>query len=236
MRTLIYVPVIHTGPDLGSMAKDVTERGIADLGETFWKMHQKTIDRYWEKISSYLDSLDVLGMKIYQDGLLANREMGQKIVEEGVKSGSKNFEIILKLLKRGAILVRTEDLMLVKKEHDMILAIIQAKPTIKKFIAVMKYKLIKNRLLIRRDKFIAQRIKKTLNSNERGIIFIGAYHKIKRKLPKDIQVKEIKDPEKVREYHKLLRSYLKNKKRFEQLARYIVSEIKDSEGLTFIEP
>jgi len=235
MRTLIYVPIIHTGPDLGSMAKDVNEIGIADLGEAFWKMHQKTIDGYWEKISSYLDAADVLGMKIYQDGLVANREMGQKIAEEGAKSGSRNFEIVLKLLKRGAILVRTEDLMLVKKEHDMLLALIQAESTIEKFIAVMKYKLIKNILLIKRDKFIAQRIKETLNPNERGIIFIGAYHKIKRKLPGDIQVKEIKDAEKVREYHKLLPNYLKNKKRFEQLTRYLVSEINDSEGLTFFE-
>lgn len=235
MRTLIYVPVIHTSADLGSFAKDVTERGIAGLGETFWKIHQKTIDGYWEKISSYLDSLPVLGMKIYQDGLVANREMGQKIVEEGVKSGSKNFELILKLLKRGAILVRTEDFMLVKKEHDMLLAIIQAKSTVQKFIAVMKYKLIKNRLLIKRDKFVTQRIKETLSLNERGIIFIGAYHKIKRRLPEDIQIKEIKDTDKVREYQKLLPLYLKNKKRFEQLSRYIVSEINDSEGLTSVE-
>jgi hypothetical protein len=230
MRTLIYVPVIHTYADLGSLAKDVAKRGIADLGEELWKLHRKTVDGFWDAISHYFNSIDVSGMKIYQDGLVANREMGQKIVEEGAKSGSKNFELILKLLKRGAILVRTEDVMLVKKERDMLLAVIQAKSTVQKFIAVLKYKLIKNRLLIKRDKFITQRIKETLGLNERGIIFVGAYHKIKRKLPKDIQIKEIKDAEKVREYHKLLPLYLKNKKRFEQLSRYIVLEINDSEG------
>lgn len=90
---------------------------------------------------------------------------------------------------------------------------------------IIKYKLVKNRLLNKRDKFIAKRINETLNQGERGIIFIGAYHNIKKRLPKDIRIIEIKDIEKVREYQKLLPFYNKNRERFEELGRYLISRI-----------
>ncbi len=225
MRTLIYIPIIHTSADLGSLAEYVTKKGIADLGEDVWKGHRRAVEGFWDAISHFFDSVDVSGIKIYQDGMVAEGEVSQKIVEEGVKSGSKNYELISRLLQKGAILVKTEDLKLVKEERDRILAITQAGSITQKIIAFIKYKLVKNRLLNRRDKFIAQRIDETLNQGERGIIFIGAYHNIKKRLPKDIQIKEIKDAEKVREYQRLLPFYNKNKERFEELGRYLVSEI-----------
>jgi len=227
MRKLIYVPIIHMSADLGSIAKQVDKRGIADLGEEVWEKHIKTIQGFWDVISHYFDSIDVSGMKIYQDGMVANGEVGQKIVEEGVKSESKNYELVLRLLKRGAILVKTEDFKLVKQERDSLLAITQAKAITQKLISFIKYKLVKNRLLNRRDKFIAKRIDETLNPGEKGILFIGAYHNIKERLPKNIQIREIKDAGKVKEYQKLLPFYNRNKERFEELGRYLVSEIKD---------
>ncbi|MBI4684689.1 MAG: hypothetical protein HY755_05780 [Nitrospirae bacterium] len=225
MRTLIYVPVIHTSADLGSLAGDVIKRGIADLGGEVWKEHQRTVEGLWDAISHYFDSIDISGMKIYQDGMIAEGEMGQKIVEEGIKSGSRNYEVIAKLLQKGAILIKTEDLKLVKGERDMLLAITQAKSILEKLITLMKYKLVKNRLLNKRDKFIAKRIDETLKDGETGIIFIGAYHNIKKWLPKDIQIKEIKDMDKVKEYQMLLPFYNKDQKRFEELGRYLVSKI-----------
>ena len=80
MRRLIYVPIIHTSADLGSLAKDVTKRGIADLGEELWKEHIKTVTKFWDIIAWYFDSLDVSGTKIYQDGMVADGEVGQEIV------------------------------------------------------------------------------------------------------------------------------------------------------------
>ena len=61
MRILIYVPIIHTSADLGSLAGDVTKRGIADLGEDVWKEHQRTVEGLWDAISHYFDSMDVSG-------------------------------------------------------------------------------------------------------------------------------------------------------------------------------
>ena len=225
MRTLLYVPIIHTSADLGSLAGDVTKRGIADLGEDVWKEHQRTVEGLWDAISHYFESVNVTGIKIYQDGMVAGGEMGQKIVEETAKAGSRNHELVLNLLKRGAFLVKTEDFNFVKEERDRLLALTQAKSITHKLIAFIKYKLVKNRLLNKRDNYIAKRIDETLNNGETGIIFIGAYHNVKKRLPKDIQIKEIKNADKVKGYQKLLPFYSKNKKRFEELGRYLVSKV-----------
>jgi len=225
MKALIYVPIIHMSSDMGSLAKDLNTRGIADLGEELWKEHIKTVGTFWNELSYYFDSVDVSGMKIYQDGMIAEGEVGQMIVREGAKSGSKNYELVSELLKRGAILVKTEDFKLVKKERDRLIAITQAKSLPEKLIAFMKYKVTKNRLLNKRDEFIAGRVGDTLNQDETGIIFIGAYHNIKDRLPKDIRIMEIKNIEKVREYQKLIPFYNKNRERIEELGRYLISKI-----------
>ena len=224
MRRLIIVPVIHTSADLGSIAKDVSKRGMLELGEDIWKGHEKTVEGFWDTIADHFNSIDVSGMNIYQDGMVAEGEIGQKIVEEGVKLGSKNYELISRLLKRGAILVRTEDFKLVKEERDRMLTITQARSIVEKLFAILRYKLVKNRLLNKRDRFIVKRIDETLNQDQTGILFIGAYHNIKERLPKDIQIIEVKDTEKVREYQRLLPFYNKNIKRFEELGRYIISK------------
>jgi len=225
MRTLIYVPVIHTSADLGSLAKDVTKRGIADLGEDVWRQHQRTVEGFWDAISDYFISVDVSGMKIYQDGMVAEGEIGEKIVEEGLNLGSRNYELVARLLKKGATLVKTEDFNLVKEERDKLLKITQAKTKLEKLFGFIKYRLTKNTLLNKRDRFIAQRIDESLPQDQTGILFIGAYHNINPKLPRDIQIKKIKNVQKVREYHRLLPFYSKNRKRFEELSRYLISKI-----------
>jgi len=226
MRKLIYVPIIHMSADMGSIAKKVEEKGVASFGEEFWKEHRKTISGFWDAILHYFDSIDVSDMKIYQDGMIAEGEVGQKIVEEGMKSGSKNYELVLRLVNQGAVLVKTEEFKLVKEELDRLLAITKAKSTSKKLFAFIKYKFIKNKLLKKRDEFISKRIDKTLKDDEVGILFLGAYHNIKNKLSADIQIIELKDREKVVEYQKLVPFYNRNKKRFEELGRYLISPVK----------
>jgi len=226
MKTLIYVPVIHTSADLGSIAEDVTKRGIADLGEKFWEEHIRTVDGFWDTISRHFDSIAVCGMKIYQDGMVVEGEVGEEIVHEIARAGSKNHEIILRLLKRGALLVKTEEFKLVKMERDILLAITQAKSILRKLTAFVKYEFTKNSRLKKRDKYIVKRISETLEHGETGTLFIGAYHNIKDELSKSFRIIEIKNTEKVREYQRLLPFYDKHKKRFEELSEYLVSEIK----------
>ena len=227
MRTLMLVPAIHTSADLGSLAKDVTKRGIADIGEDVWEKHKAAVEKFWDVISDYFGSIDVSGKKVYQDGMVADGEVGQRIVEEGAKSGSRNYELVARLLKRGAVLVKTEDFKLVKEERDRLVAIVQSKSIMHKLIAFIKYKLAKDRLLDKRDIFIAKRIDESLRQDETGIIFIGAYHNIKKRLSRSICVSEIKDAQIVKEYQRLLPFCHKNKERFEELSRYLVSKGED---------
>jgi hypothetical protein len=225
MRTLIYVPVIHTSADLGSIAKAVARRGIRDLGQELWDKHRRTVEGFWDVISNYFDSVDVKGMKIYQDGMVAEDEVGKRIVEDTAKAGSKNYQLVSRLLERGAVLVKTEDFKLVKKEYDKLHAIMQAESTTRKIIAFIKYKLVKAILLNRRDTFIANRIDQTLKADEKAILFIGAFHNIKKRLPKDIQIKEVKDAAKVKRYQKLLPFYNEKGKQFDELGKYLVSNV-----------
>ena len=112
MRTLIYIPIIHSGADMGSMAAELTRKGVDEFGREFWETHVNTVNKYWEIISQCCDTID-LGdktVKIYQDGMVADGEIAMKIIEDSLKAGSKNYKIISRLVKRGAIIVRTEDI------------------------------------------------------------------------------------------------------------------------------
>jgi hypothetical protein len=92
-------------------------------------------------------------------------------------------------------------------------------------MAFLRYKLAKGSLLNRRDTFIAKRIDETLNPGEKGIIFIGASHKVKEKLPESIKIIEIKDTEKVRKYQRILPFHNRYKEQFDELGRYLISEV-----------
>jgi len=225
MRTLLYVPIIHTSADLGSLAEDVDRRGLEKFGENMWRDHLRTIDGYWDALSLYFDSIKVSGAKIFQDGMVADGEVGLHIIQEGEKAGSKNHRLVSKLLQRGAILMKTEDLALVKKERDRLLKIIRAKTTAEKIFGLFLYKLTKKALLRQRDVYIAQRIDLALQEGETSILFIGAYHNIKPGLSQDIKIKEIKEIRKIKDYQFLLPFYQKNKKRFEDLSGYLISKI-----------
>ncbi len=225
MRRLIYVPIIHMSADMGTISKKMTKKGIAGFGEVFWKKHQETVSGFWDSIAKYFAKLEAKDLKIYQDGLVVDGEIGQKIVEEAIKAGSKNYEVIDDLLKRGAILLQTEDFALVKEERDRIVRITKAKTTTKKLIAYLRYKFAKNRLLNKRDDYIAKRIDETLNHGETGILFVGAFHNMIHRLPKDIEMIEVKEVEKVKDYQSLLPYYRRKREEFEELAKYLVSPV-----------
>lgn len=225
MKTLLYVPIIHTSADLGSLAKDVAKRGIDVLGEDLWKKHKASIEKFWDVLSDYFAAMDTAGIKVYQDGMPADGEIGAKIVQEGVRSGSRNYELIAMLLKRGAVLIKTEDFELIKQERDRLAALTLAKSLLQKISAYMKYKWVKGALLAKRDDFIAKRINETLGAGQTGIAFIGACHNVRGRLPPEIRVIEIKDAGKVKEYQELLPFYFRNKERFAELARYLAAPI-----------
>ncbi|MCX6233315.1 MAG: hypothetical protein NT175_01125 [Bacteroidetes bacterium] len=212
---------------MGSLGKELKSKSVSGLGESKWQKHTDTVNGYWDAIESYFENIDIYikGIKIYQDGMFVDGEMAMKIINAGIKSGSKNSEIVSKLIDRGAILVKTEDFKMVKDEYDGLQSILKSRTNIKKLFLLLRYKVLKPIFLIRRDKFIAGRIAETLGQNETGILFIGAYHNIMKRLPKDITVIELKEIAKIRKYQKAMQSDSKIKTlQLEQLAQYMIKK------------
>jgi len=214
MRKLYFVPILHMGADMGSLSSALDETAKAEFGEAVWQKHKEDVSALWDSIAQFFVALDVRGFKIYQDGLVANGADGLRIIREGISQGSKNYEIVGKLLKQGAVLIKTEDPTLVKQEYDYIAKIARSKSQKEKETWALRYKLAQGRLLRQRDDFIARTIKETLSQGETGILFVGAYHDILSRLPDDIQVVQIKDIAAVKEYHKALAATLRQQELF----------------------
>jgi len=221
-RRLFYVPIIHTSTDLGSVASQVEEKGRAMSGEEAWNEHKWTVVGLWEAIARYFDGLDVSGYQIYQDGLAADGMLGMRIVEDVASKGSPNYQLIKRLVERGARIVKTEDVSIVLREVEGIKEIANARTLAGKSWAVLKYELVKRKLLEERDRHIVRTINTTLEQN--GILFIGAFHNIIPRLAEDIVVEEVKASEKVAEYQKSF--FLRQKQvRTKELAAYLVAAI-----------
>jgi len=228
MRTLIYVPIIHSTADMGSLADVSVRSGFFDSGHNLWQKHSDTINGYWQAIESYFDYADFSGRetKIFQDGMFADGEMATKIINEGIRAGSKNSEIVARLIVKGARLIQTEDFKMVKDEYDAIQYIMKSKNAFAKIYHLLRYKALKPVLLSKRDRYISHRIAQTLGTNETGILFIGAYHYIINLLPDDISVIQLKQIEKIRKYQKAVRRTSKMKRpKFDKLAEYLVEKI-----------
>ncbi len=225
MRTLLYIPIIHSGADMGSMAAEISRKGVEEFGKDFWETHISTVNKYWEGIAHYCQNLEIgaKGLKIYQDGMVADGEIAVRIIEDSLKAGSKNYEIISGLVSRGAVVVRTEELWMVKKELEMLKLIPTSGALIVKLFRIFRFKILRSKLLKQRDKFIAGRIAETLGNDETGIIFLGAYHNILKYLPGDISVKEVKEIRKIKEYQKLLPAQSREKLRFKALSEYLMN-------------
>lgn len=222
MRRLLYVPIIHMEPDLGSVASAIDKKSASLCGEERWARHKETVAKFWRSIEDYFANIDTSNLKIYQDGLLADGEPGRRVIEEAAKRGSKNHQIILNLVRRGAEIRKTEAYLLLKEEYKYIADLTHSKSAAEKTIAYVNYNLRKNQLTKERDKFVARTIDETLKEGETGVLFMGSYHNIFPYLAQDIIVKQVKDGGKISAYFKELVSG-GGGERFEQLAEYLAS-------------
>ena len=154
--------------------------------------------------------------------------LGKKIIEQGARKGSKNHKIVRKLMEKGAKIMKTEDLSLLKEEYNSLIKLSHTKSFLEKMVAYIGYKLRKDPLMEKRDKFIAERINETLGDGEVGVLFIGVYHNVLPRISQDIVVYELKERSKVKAYFdELVRG--KDAKRFKELAKYLISPVKDLE-------
>lgn len=204
-RTLVYIPIIHTDPDLGTLASDVEERASGLLGKR-WQEHKRIINSYWQEISRYFEGRNINGTKIFQDGLPVGGKAALEMINELAQTGSPNYQLLKDLSKRGARVIKTEDTALLKKEYQLTKNLVAKKNLLWAILAFLNYKLKKDKLLEARDRYIADQINQNLKEKETGVCFLGAYHQILPKLAKDIRIVLFKDPEKVKDYYKNLAS------------------------------
>ncbi|MDP3064358.1 MAG: hypothetical protein Q8O40_14275 [Chloroflexota bacterium] len=217
MRQLLYIPIIHDEADLGSPGPDLAHSSAALAGERRWAMHRETVRRFWEMVRGYLSGYDARKMRVYQDGLAADGAVGKRIVEEGARRGSRNYQIVLELVANGAHLQATEHVALLLREHAQATAEGRPAPSPEQ----------RERLLEERDTYIADVIGATLQEEELGVLFIGAVHNVLGRLATDIRVQTSKDPDKLRAYiHELLLG--NDSRRLETLARYVAAPVDTS--------
>lgn len=190
MKKLLYFPIVHNRADMGSAEDYLSLEGERKYGKDKWLNHIQQVEKSWNKIETeILKKIDDINkVKIYQDGLPLNGEIGMKIIKDVADKGSKNYQIINNLINLGAQLEIAENKELLIKEYNLTKNIINADTLETKLRTSLLYKETCDDLLIERDKYIANQINTTLNDGETGIAFFGAIHSIKDKLDKNIKI------------------------------------------------
>ncbi|MBF8267841.1 MAG: hypothetical protein HW388_1349 [Dehalococcoidia bacterium] len=214
MRRLLYVPIIHEEIDLGSLGEALAQESAALSGSDRWARHKETLRAFWESVAAYLGSFDPRLLRLYQDGMVAEGEMGMRIVQEGARRGSRNYQLILELLSRGAELRKTEDPLLLLAEHAHLVGRSPGVVSSRE----------RDSLMEERDAFIAGAINGTLQEGEVGVLFIGAGHGVLPHLDGDVSVHGVKDPEKLRMYMQELLLGAEPRK-LAALARYVAAPV-----------
>jgi hypothetical protein len=164
-------------------------------GEVAWKASREALAEFWNAMEIAMDRLpiDYTKLRLYQDGLPVCG-LEEKIVRDLAQQGGTNYRILLKLKERGAKIEGTEDPDLLRKEYELIMAGVHAGAgSLGADAAKDGNAEVLRDLLDRRDRFVAQRIDKTLQTGETGILFLGALHRAAAMLPNTIQVISLSD-------------------------------------------
>lgn len=207
MRRLIHVPIVHDEADLGMAGPALLAETARLAGTGRWTAHTETLGRYWAQVAVFLHSLDARQLKLYQDGLPVGGSVGRAIVEEAARRGSRNYQLLLDLIGRGAELRITEDPALLWRERDRLAR--ETSTTQPGSGWPGEHRAVpdpeaRGRLLRERDEFIARTVDATLKEGEVGILFLGAEHQASARLAPDIAVEPLKDPGLVRAYFQAL--------------------------------
>jgi len=194
MRRLIYVPIIHTMVDMGSRAEVLKQEYIRRFGAERWARSRQVIDEAWEGTRSRLLALGLPWerVRIYQDGLpVSGKEL--EIARDVAAQGSKNYQLVMELVQRGARLMGTESPELLIREYTHVKRIAEAESDAEREAARQSYAAESAEILKERDAFIAGRIAETLEEGEVGLLFLGMLHEVDRLLPEGIQVEFLID-------------------------------------------
>ncbi|MGA9755094.1 MAG: hypothetical protein WBV23_08110 [Desulfobaccales bacterium] len=187
-RALIYLPIVHTQADMGALKESVARVTLEKTGRAGLARKAAAIDKIWTEIERAIDALPLSfdRVRLYQDGLpVCGREL--EIVTELAQMGSRNHQLLLRLMDQGAVLMGTESGDLLVQEYQLARQSLTTRPPRAAGVAASR-RALSEALLKRRDQFIAQRINDTLKNGETGILFLGMLHSVERHLQADVKV------------------------------------------------
>ncbi len=188
-RTLIYIPIVHTESDMGTLSESVKKVTLQKLGERTWRRKHQLIEKFWSGIEDTLDTLSLSygQTRVYQDGLpVCDKEM--EIITEIARKGSPNHQLLVRLMEKGATIMGTESAELLIEEYRLIKKVLESGEVKKAIEIEASQKAASDLLLRKRDAFIASRIATTLQAGETGILFLGMLHNVADFLPEDIHI------------------------------------------------
>lgn len=188
-RTVILIPIIHTQADMGALAPSVRRVAMEKLGLQVWKRNVNVIAQMWAEIGRAVKAwkLPWTKVRLYQDGL-PRCERETEIVNELAAAGSRNHQLLLALVQKGATLMGTESPDLLLEEYQLMKQLLAAKNPKEAAQIEARQALHSGAVLRRRDRYIAKRINDSLRPGEIGILFLGMLHSLDPHLAKDIQV------------------------------------------------
>ena len=189
MRELIYVPVVHTEVDMGSLQEAVKEQFLSKYHERDWQKLSNAVHEFWEGVQQRIMGLQLKYQEthIYQDGLpVCGKEV--QIVTDLAERGSYNHKLLLQMVERGSHLVGTESPELLLEEYRLLQRVFSTPQGEQREAAAVAYRNRAPDLLKERDEYIRRRIDDTLPESGVGILFIGLIHRADECLPDDIRV------------------------------------------------
>lgn len=186
MRTLVLVPIIHTPAEMGFAEAAVREIKARMFGPQWTRRYEAEVNRFWDELECQLTQLKV--DRVYNDSLPLGGDAGRELAEKIAAAGSRNYQLLCRLVAMGAQLEATEDPRLLQEEVGYIERIVSATSLAEKEALAEKHKHRLLELIQERDRYIAQRIHESLREGERGMIFLGASHDLQPFLDKDIAV------------------------------------------------
>lgn len=192
MRALIYVPIVHSEVDLGTMAGEVRRRFQEAFGAEEWTRRFASVEAMWDGLCSKLRALPLVWSRtrLYQDGLpMCGRE--HEINRDLAAKGSRNHQLLVELMERGASLMGTESPALMVREYRRIQRLVQASQQRTPDSLVEELRHEGEALLRERDSFVASRIDATLEQGETGIVFLGLLHRVDELLDGRFEVRHL---------------------------------------------
>ena len=176
---------------MGSFSEQVKQAYVQKYGLAKWEQHLEVINGLWSSIDQLIGGLALpyASIRLYQDGLPeCGRE--EELVREVAGLGSKNHQLLLDLVQKGATLMGTESPGLLTQELTLLSTVLGALPKSEQEIAAPAID-EGRKLLAKRDQYIAERINNTLCAGEIGLLFMGLAHSVEAHLQPDIQVKHL---------------------------------------------